>query len=96
MSEVQTELVKTLKKVVLPPDMCLYSKDIFTEIIDTSSQTDLEPQINTCDLIMLVYDVSLLDSMFRLENYWLPIISEINREVTSISLEIDANYFSRK
>jgi hypothetical protein len=32
---------KTHKKVVLPPDMCAYSKDIFTELVDTSANSDL-------------------------------------------------------
>lgn len=34
------EIVRTLKKVVLPPDMCAYSRDIFTEVVDTSVETD--------------------------------------------------------
>ncbi len=37
-----TETVKTLKKVVLPPDMCHYSKDVFTELIDTSNDSDIK------------------------------------------------------
>lgn len=34
-SDLTSEVPKTHKKVVLPPDMCAYSKDIFTEIVDT-------------------------------------------------------------
>lgn len=40
-SDLATDVPKTHKKVVLPPDMCAYSKDIFTEIIDTSTTVDL-------------------------------------------------------
>ena len=35
-SEVSSNVEKTLKKVILPLEMCLYSKDVFTELIDTS------------------------------------------------------------
>jgi hypothetical protein len=58
MSEMPTETVKTLKKVVLPPDMCHYSKDVFTELIDTSKDSDLRLEIANADLILLVYDIS--------------------------------------
>ena len=38
--------------------MCIYSKEIFTELIDTSPNTDFQTEINHSDLILLVYDVS--------------------------------------
>lgn len=72
---------KTHKKVVLPPDMCAYSKDIFTELVDTSASSDLRQEIKQSDLVLLVYDVSCPESVLRLREHWLPIIQSIDREV---------------
>lgn len=83
-SDLATELPKTHKKVVLPPDMCRYSKDIFTEVIDTSSETthtELVQLLKSSDLALLVYDASERETVVRLENHWLRIISEHRREV---------------
>ena len=55
-SDLPNELPKVHKKVVLPPDMCPYSKDIFTEVIDTGPDPRLE--MRQADLILLIYDVS--------------------------------------
>lgn len=71
---------KTHKKVVLPPDMCAYSKDIFTELVDTSASSDLRQEIKQSDLVLLVYDVSCPESVLRLREHWLPIIQSIDRE----------------
>lgn len=66
------------KKVVLPPDMCAYSKDIFTELLDTGS--DPRPELRQCDLALLVYDISSGESVVRVKEHWLPIIHALGKE----------------
>lgn len=61
--------------------MCAYSKDIFTELVDTASTSDLQTEIKLSDLVLLVYDVSSQESIVRLKEHWLPIIHQINKEV---------------
>ena len=46
--------------------MCMYSKDIFTELVDTSADMDLNPYILEADLVLLVYDVSDPDTIDRI------------------------------
>lgn len=65
-SEVSSEVEKTLRKVILPPEMCLYSKEIFTELIDTSCEMDLTAEIKQADLVLLVYDVSEAETIDRI------------------------------
>lgn len=72
---------KTLKKVILPPEMCLYSKEVFTELVDTSVDMDITTDIHASDLVLLVYDVSDPDTISRIENDWLPRINAINPKV---------------
>ena len=72
---------KTLRKVILPPEMCMYSKDIFTEIIDTSADMDLVPEIKDADLVLLVYDVSDPETIDRIETDWLPRICAASSKV---------------
>lgn len=79
-SDLTSDVPKVHKKVVLPPDMCAYSKDIFTEIIDTGESTDLPAEMKASDLILLVYDVSSEESIMRLKEHWLPIISQVCKE----------------
>ena len=81
-SELSTEMEKTLRKVILPPEMCMYSKDIFTEIIDTSPESDLTPEIKEADLVLLVYDVSDPETIERIETDWLPRICAVSPKVT--------------
>ena len=63
-SDLASEIPNVHKKVVLPPDMCPYSKDVFTEIVDTGN--DPRQEIKLCDLVILVYDVSSEESITRL------------------------------
>jgi Ras family protein T1 len=84
-SDLTSEIPKVHKKVVLPPDMCAYSKDIFTEIVDTASTSDIITEIKLSDLVLLVYDVSSPESIIRLKEHWMPIINQINKEVINTS-----------
>lgn len=77
-SDLPSDPPKIHKKVVLPPDMCAYSKDIFTEIVDTGP--DPRQEIKLCDLVILVYDVSDAESVMRLKEHWLPIINTLTKE----------------
>jgi GTPase SAR1 family protein len=61
--------------------MCAYSKDIFTEIVDTGESADLPEEMKASDLILLVYDVSSPESIVRLKEHWLPIINQASKEV---------------
>ena len=63
--------------------MCIYSKEIFTELIDTSSSTDFQTEINHSDLILLVYDVSNPITIDNIENEWMKTINKINKQVKS-------------
>lgn len=78
-SDLTSDIPKVHKKVVLPPDMCAYSKDIFTEIVDTGESADLPAEMKASDLILLVYDVSSAESIMRLKEHWLPIINQANK-----------------
>lgn len=84
-SEVSTNVTKTLKKVILPPEMCLYSKDIFTEIVDTSVDQDITPDILASDLVLLLYDISDPETIDRIESEWLPRINSVNTKVICLS-----------
>lgn len=75
---------KIHKKVILPPDMCAYSKDIFTQIVDTASSSDIPGEIKQSDIVLLVYDVSNHQTIIRLKEHWLPIINQISKEVLTI------------
>jgi GTPase SAR1 family protein len=84
-TEVNETVSKTLKQVVLPPEMCPYSKEVFTELVDTSSDISfpaLSIDIKNTDLILLVYDVSDQDTINRIEDKWLPIICSISSQVS--------------
>lgn len=81
-SEVSSNVEKTLKKVILPPEMCLYSKEVFTELVDTSVDMDLTADIHASDLVLLVYDVSDPDTIARIETDWLPRINAVNPKVS--------------
>ena len=61
--------------------MCLYSKDVFTELVDTSVDMDVTAEIRTFDLILLVYDVSDPETISRIDSDWLPRINVINPKV---------------
>lgn len=80
-SEVSSNVEKTLKKVILPPEMCLYSKEVFTELIDTAVDMDLTADIRTADLILLVYDISDPETIDRIDGDWLPRICAVNPKV---------------
>lgn len=84
------------KKVVLPPDMCAYSKDIFTELVDTASTSDLQTEIKLSDLVLLVYDVSSQESIVRLKEHWLPIIHQINKEVCNTAYVDSCGYCGKQ
>ncbi len=70
-----------MKKVILPPEMCLYSKEVFTELIDTSVEMDITADIRSSDLVLLVYDVSDPETITGIETDWLPRINNINPKV---------------
>lgn len=61
--------------------MCLYSKDIFTEIVDTSVDQDITPDILASDLVLLLYDISDPETIDRIESEWLPRINSVNTKV---------------
>ncbi len=67
-SEVSSNVEKTLKKVILPPEMCFYSRDVFTELVDTSVEMDIGPEIRNSDLALLVYDVSDPETISRIDS----------------------------
>jgi hypothetical protein len=73
--------VKKLNKVSLSPERCIYSKDIFTELIDTDVESDINQEILLADIILLVYDISEQATITRIETHWLPIISTIRSTV---------------
>lgn len=73
--------VKKLNKVSLSPERCIYSKDIFTELIDTDVESDINQEILLADIILLVYDISEQTTITRIETHWLPIISTIRNTV---------------
>ena len=61
--------------------MCLYSRDVFTELVDTSVEMDVGVELRACDLALLVYDVSDPDTIARIDSDWLPKINSINPKV---------------
>lgn len=77
----EVEKVKKLNKVSLSPERCIYSKDVFTELIDTDGETDVNQEIHQADIILLVYDISNQETISRIETHWLPIISSLKNSV---------------
>ncbi len=76
--------VKKLNKVSLSPERCIYSKDIFTELIDTDVESNINQEILLADIILLVYDISEQPTITRIETHWLPIISTIRNTVCNL------------
>lgn len=63
--------------------MFVQYKDINTLVLDSGVDTTDE-EIQKASVILLVYDVTVQDTKHRLDQYWLPKISEINEEIPVI------------
>lgn len=80
---------KTYNMVTIGPDPLNSSnKNVYTQLIDTSSSKNAEQQtdelIEKANVIVLVYDVNSVASQQRVKTYWMPRISKIDDKVPVI------------
>lgn len=74
---------KKIPPVCIPPDVFVQYKDINTLLLDSSTDTTDE-EIQKASVILLVYDVMANETISRLENYWLPKVTDINENIPII------------
>jgi GTPase SAR1 family protein len=84
-SEVSYPTENVLQPVLLPPNMCISSPDVYTELIDSdANHTNLPEAISKSDIILLMYDISDQETIDRISTYWMHMIKEVNSHIPVI------------
>jgi GTP-binding protein EngB required for normal cell division len=95
-SEVSYPTENVLQPVLLPPNMCISSPDIYTELIDSdANHTNLPEAISKSDIILLMYDISDQETIDRISTYsHIPVIV-VGNKLDKIEFEIRSSNDSK-